>query len=42
VLEPDAFQMLIKDLLRFTHGFARWRRMIVNPSLQHVIDPKAF
>ena len=40
VLEPDTLQMLIKDLLRFAHGFARRRRMIVNPSLQHVIDPR--
>ena len=41
VLEPDAFQMLIKDVRGLAHGFARRRRMIVNPSLQHVIDPKA-
>src|SRR5690349_11667052 len=36
MLESDALQVLIKDLLRFAHGFARWRRMIVNPCLQHV------
>src|SRR5690242_5409157 len=28
MLEPDALQVLIKDVLRFTHGFARRRRMI--------------
>src|SRR6478736_1604774 len=40
VLEPNALQVLIKDLLGFTHGFARSRRMIVNPSLQHVLDSR--
>jgi hypothetical protein len=26
----------VKNLLGFAHGFARRRRMIVNPSLQHI------
>jgi hypothetical protein len=36
MLQPDALQMLIENVLGFAHGFARRRRMIVNPSLQHV------
>jgi hypothetical protein len=36
VLQADALQMLKKDLLRLTHGFARGRGMIVNTSLQHL------
>ncbi len=36
VLQAYALQVLEEDVLRFTHGFARRRSMIVNPSLQHV------
>lgn len=35
MFQPNTFQVLVKNLLRFAHGFARRRRMIVNPSLQH-------
>src|SRR4029077_18971062 len=35
-LQPHAFQMFVKNVLRLTHGFAGGRRMIVNPSLQHM------
>src|SRR6478672_12220375 len=40
VLQPHALQVLKKDFLRFAHGFARRRRMVVYPSLQHVIDSR--
>ena len=33
VLQTYALQVAIKNLLSFTHGFARWWSMIVNPSL---------
>src|ERR1051326_5651776 len=38
MLQPHSLQVLVKDFLRFAHGFARRRRMIVNPSLQHVVS----
>src|SRR5579864_839387 len=42
MLESYALQVLIKDFLGLAHGFPRRRRMIVNPSLQHVlsVDPQ--
>ena len=36
VLQAYALQVLEEDILRFTHGFACGRSMIVNSSLQHV------
>ncbi len=36
VLQAYALQVLEENVLRFTHGFACRRSMIVNPSLQHV------
>src|SRR5882724_11452545 len=38
MFQPHALQVLKKDFLRLAHGFARRRRMIVNPSLQHVLS----
>src|SRR6185437_2924049 len=38
VLQPNTLQVAIENLLRFAHGFARWRSMIVNPSLQHLLS----
>src|SRR5947209_12603890 len=35
VLQPDALQVPVKNVLGLTHGFARGRRMVVDPSLQH-------
>src|SRR6185369_238353 len=36
MLQTDALQVLIKNFLRFTHGFARSGCVIVNPCLPHV------
>lgn len=36
VLQAHAFKMAVKNFLCFAHGFARRRRMIINPSLQHL------
>src|SRR5262249_50190520 len=35
MLEADASQMLVKDVLGLAHGFARGRSVVVNASLQH-------
>jgi hypothetical protein len=35
MFQAHAFEVFIKNVLGFAHGFARRRRMIVNPSLQH-------
>jgi len=36
MLETYAFKVAIKNFLGLAHGFARRRRMIVDPSLQHL------
>ncbi len=35
VLQADAPQVFVKDVLGLAHGFARGRSMVVNASLQH-------
>jgi len=36
VLQSNALQMAIENVLSFAHGFTRWWSMVVNPSLQHL------